>query len=371
MKKLITAALLLLIMLTLLVTLLLVFPELIGTMPGLRDLETGDRQTNESAGLALLESWSNSIAGNKEPEISNSAVTDLAFLLTDGIDNDYDKMVAVYDWVTQNIAYDLEKLENISAFDSGAEYVLGTGRGICHDYAELTRALLTAVGIEVTYERGEVIPSMGEIEIHAWNNVLIGERWYALDTTWGAGFILEDRSTFIQKPRRIYLTTPEELRLLHNDPDYKEKREQEYFFEASVSEPVKYLSEDELAIYQFFNDYREKKGLSHLSEEMRIAGLARDYVTRAAGDICAGEEFSLGGLSDELTRLAGEMNIKSAATYALFQWLYYPEVIRNNLSKIALEQTTYLNNEQWEAVAIGAVRKGELILIVTIFLDYH
>jgi len=312
-----------------------------------------------------------SITGSAVPTEQNSAVNDLALAITAGLDNDYDKMVAIYDWVTGNLAYDIDKADNIAAYGYGAEYILETGSGICHDYAEITRALLTAVGIEATYEKGDVFLDNGETELHAWNHVLIGDTWYALDTTWGAGYVLEDRSGFVQKPRRLFLTSPKELELLHNDPEYKQMREKEYLLEMSLNKPVIHLPEEERNLFVLSNDYRNRRGLSPLSDEKRLLDLARRHASALAETICAGDDYSLTGLSNELTWQAADMNIRSAAIFAYSKWLFHPGITENYLETAISDHSEPLTEERWKAVTISAARKGDLVAIIFIFVNYH
>lgn len=311
------------------------------------------------------------ISGGDIPLEDNKAVRDLALSITSGLESDYDRMVAIYDWVTGNIVYDLEKAGNITAYGSGSLYLLETGAGICHDYAELTRELLTEIGIEATYEKGEVFLDAGKSELHAWNHVVINGSIYALDTTWGSGFVVEDRSVFVQKPRRLYLTSPQELALLHSDPEYKQQREKEYLLGSSLHEPVLYLPEEEKELFLLSNDYRHNQGLIALSNEVRLLDLARRHASALAETICAGDEFSFQGMRDELTMQAAGMNISVAAMNAYTRLLYHPGIAADYLNIAVSDHLEIITNQQWEAVTIGAVRKGELVAIIFIFVDYR
>ncbi len=330
-----------------------------------------NRQSGEASDLFwLLEHFTDSNNLSAGSSVADSEVTELALSLTENHGSDYEKMVAIYDWVTENMAYDLDKAKNVTAYGFGAQYLLENKRGVCHDYAELTLALLKAVGIEASYVKGEVSVSPGKTELHAWNNVTIGEQHYALDTTWGAGFILEDGSGFLQKPRRLYLTTPEELALLHSDPDYKQLREQEYSRLISVAEPVIHLPAEEALLLQTINEHRWSINLPPFSSEIRLDDLARSHAVRLAEEVCAGEEFSLDPLSNELNRRAGDLNIKTAAIHGLIYWFNQPLVNEELIGKITAEQIENLGSEKWESIVVSIVSKGELIVIVNIYLEY-
>lgn len=298
-------------------------------------------------------------------------IISLAEEITRGLDNDYERLSAVYDWVTHNITYDLHKAENLADYDSGAIYALENRSGVCHDYAELTKALLLAVGVEATYERGDVLVSTGKYELHAWNEAIIDETRYALDTTWGSGFMLEDGSDYIQKPRRIYLTTPGELSLLHNDPVYKQEREEAYMLEVNAAKPAINLPVEEKYLLDLFNQYREKQGHGKLSEEKRLKELVRRFAEKSAEATVSGLDINLDELGSELSSLASDLNISSAGMHALVKWLYPPMGSEETWAEVVAEQTAPLSESKWKAVSVGVVQKGDLLIYISIFLDYH
>jgi hypothetical protein len=370
-KKLLAIVLLLSILLIIAATNFLVGPEASSNALSPYGIKAENQQSGEDSGwFQLVKYFTGNSNSGTESSSADSAVTELALSLTENLGSDYEKMVAIYDWVTENMAYDLDKAKDLNAYGSGAQYLLENKRGVCHDYAELTMALLNAVGIEASYIKGEVNVSPGKTELHAWNNAIIGEQHYALDTTWGAGFILEDGSGFLQKPRRIYLTTPEELALLHSDPDYKLLREQEYSRFISAAEPVVHLSTEEALLLQTINEDRWSMSLPPFNSEMRLDDLVRSHAVRMAEEICAGEDFSLDSLSSDLNRRAGDLNIKSAAVYGLIYWFTQPLVSEELIDKTTAEQAENIGSEKWKSAAVSIVRKGELIVIVNIYLEY-
>ncbi|HOP68537.1 MAG: transglutaminase domain-containing protein [Dethiobacteria bacterium] len=297
-------------------------------------------------------------------------VKELAREITQGLESDYDKMAAIYDWVTHNIAYDLQKMENPQAYGSGAEYVLRTGKGICHDYAELVRELCKAVGLEATYESGVVYPEPGKEERHAWNHVRVDGIWYGLDATWGAGFVIQEEQKFYQKPRRIYLTTPEELFRLHRDPAYKEEREIDYSRAQSAQAEAVYLPEYEEALFRLFNGYRQEQGLPLLRKEERLANMARQNGARIAEDICRGKEYSLAELKSQLNR-RWDLGLRSAGMAAFIKWsfpLSSPEKLYRELAQGGLN---YLADQRYRGLTLAVVRKGDLVVVVHIYLEYR
>jgi len=124
-------------------------------------------------------------------------------------DTEYDTMVSVYQWVTENIAYDLGD-DPVNR----AEKVLQERETICAGYANLTQHLLAYLGIEVYYISGNVLTGASSgVAGHGWNEVVIVGGTYALDTTWGSRY--SSGGEFRRAPTQDYLTDPESLELYH------------------------------------------------------------------------------------------------------------------------------------------------------------
>lgn len=306
-----------------------------------------------------------------EPSAAITDIPTLARRITAGAATDYARLEAVYDWITASFAYDLAKLENMkntSDFGFGAAYLLEEGKGVCHDFAELALALLTALDIEATYETGEVYPVPGKSELHAWNHVRVDGLWYAIDTTWGAGYIVEEENRFIQKPRRLYLTTPEELFRLHRDPEYKEEREQDYRRQMALQADPVYLSEYEQELLERMNSFRSANDLPRLLQEQRLLETARRYAARIADRAINDEEYSLNGLHSELERLAPSLRFSAAGMCAFLQWNYEPASPEQLFNQIVQEQKEYLVDKSFNAATVAVVCRGDLTVVVQIYL---
>ncbi len=317
-----------------------------------------------------LPSGGNALEDDPEP-MPGADLKSLACRITAESSNDYEKLCAIYDWVTANISYDVEKAANMEAYGSGAQYLLEKRKGVCHDYAELTRALLKAVGIRATYEKGDVYPSPGRTERHAWNRACIGDTCYSLDTTWGSGFVNEEKGIFVPRPSRLYLTSPEELDRLHRDPSYKESREKEMQrLEAALASPAS-LPEYEARLFTLMNETRVSAGLAPIAEEARLLAAVRQSAAAAAEKACAGEEHSLEQLKAELERRSPEIRLEKAGMYTFTLW-DYPFPTADELYRlITAEETAYLYDAGFQAVAVGVVRRGSLIIATQVFLSYY
>ena len=83
--------------------------------------------------------------------------------------SEYDKAIALHDWLVLNAEYDLN-------YKYYYEYgVLLKGRGVCNSYALAYDLLGKRAGLKCHYIRSKT---------HAWNVVRIDGKWYHLDCTW-------------------------------------------------------------------------------------------------------------------------------------------------------------------------------------------
>jgi hypothetical protein len=110
----------------------------------------------------------------------------LAKKITVGANNDFDKTLAIHDWVSANIHYDYDVYnhepeaiarsdEAYEKYGGGALFTLNYKLAVCATYTILTHALLSSVGIpsvDITYTD------------HVANLVWVDGRWMKVDTTW-------------------------------------------------------------------------------------------------------------------------------------------------------------------------------------------
>ena len=123
----------------------------------------------------------------------------LATSITAGIDDSYGKLLAVHDWVADNIFYDYDSLRmdrnRLVAIDRPTLNVLRTRRAVCQGYSDLAVSLLRACGIPSVsigcfalgqgssggWERAE---NRVNTPNHAFTAALILNRYVLLDITW-------------------------------------------------------------------------------------------------------------------------------------------------------------------------------------------
>lgn len=138
---------------------------------------------------------------SNEPSVSS-----LSLSLTEGLDSDYEKALAIHDWVCENIYYDSD---SITGSTNNAPYVasdvIETKRAVCLGYANLYAALCRAAGIPCNVVTGYALGVSGSSTLswddasiastdanHAWNEVYIENRWVIVDPTWDSKNSVED-----------------------------------------------------------------------------------------------------------------------------------------------------------------------------------
>ena len=120
----------------------------------------------------------------------------LAVSISQDKDTDYYKALAIAQWVSANIYYDLDVLETGIFGKTDAIGTLDEKRSICQGYAALTSGLLRSIKIpsRLVYGYaldGELQPGNWESADHTepnhvWNEVFIDGKWIIVDTTWNS-----------------------------------------------------------------------------------------------------------------------------------------------------------------------------------------
>ncbi len=94
---------------------------------------------------------------------------------------DYQKELAVHDYLVENCEYDIEAVNSnkIKSESFTAYGALCLGVAVCEGYAEAASILLNRSGVET-----KIITGISKGVGHAWNLVRIGGEFYHLDITW-------------------------------------------------------------------------------------------------------------------------------------------------------------------------------------------
>jgi len=149
----------------------------------------------------------------------------LAEYITRDMDKDEEKAWALYRWIGHNITYDWDAFLGNSSQWYTPSQILDRKKGVCSDYSILFTAMGRTAGLEVQYIEGNAkgysyfqgtdVPGKSN---HAWNVIKIGEEWYPIDTTWGAGYApgeTDHRGHRNAFEATYFLTPPEELIFNH------------------------------------------------------------------------------------------------------------------------------------------------------------
>lgn len=93
-----------------------------------------------------------------------------------GCESDFDKVSAIFKYVTDNISYDTSKASSVtSGYIPDISSILNSGKGICFDYASVFAAMCRAQGIPTKLAIGYVKQSNGMV-YHSWNYVYTKEK---------------------------------------------------------------------------------------------------------------------------------------------------------------------------------------------------
>lgn len=124
----------------------------------------------------------------------SESIRKLAEKLTKGRTGDREKALAIYEYVSKNIRYDVQKYKNDEfEYDDSAIKTLQDRSGVCQDYSFLAVALLRSIDMETRFVEG-----YAEGSRHAWVEVLVDGKWLTMDPTWGSGY-LNQQDQFISR----------------------------------------------------------------------------------------------------------------------------------------------------------------------------
>lgn len=124
-------------------------------------------------------------------------ILSIAEQLTAGIEDDYDKLVKIHDWVAQYIFYDVDSLSMEEPAPYVSEEVVMGRRAVCLGYANLYAALCRSISIPCNVVAGYALGVGGDtqwtdetvvtqVQNHAWNEAYVDGRWVIIDPTWGS-----------------------------------------------------------------------------------------------------------------------------------------------------------------------------------------
>ncbi|MGY8914448.1 MAG: transglutaminase domain-containing protein [Flavobacteriales bacterium] len=119
---------------------------------------------------------------------------EIALFLTKDLKKEDEKVRAIYIWITHNIKYDMAQISTPITYTEEtniADEALKNRKGVCEHYAQLFYQMCTAVGITSYvipgYTRQSDSAKIDPLN-HAWNGVVVNNKYYLVDATWDAGY---------------------------------------------------------------------------------------------------------------------------------------------------------------------------------------
>lgn len=153
----------------------------------------------------------------KNVQSDNPSIKATAQKETAACANDYEKALALHDYVCETLYYDMDMAKQNSIPIESAADVIVSGKGVCSGYANVYAALCRSVGLPCVVVTGYAIGSelfeaewneeniMATIPNHAWNEVYADGRWVIVDTTWDSGnYISNDEGEEQSDVSRLY-----------------------------------------------------------------------------------------------------------------------------------------------------------------------
>lgn len=137
---------------------------------------------------AILAAWGKddpSGLSKEDRKIYDQAQKVLKKILRDGM-SDYEKELAVYDWVVNHVNYDWTHQDRTKTTprESFTPYGgLVNRKAVCLGYATTFQLLMDLAGVECITVPGAAFDSR---EDHGWNMVRLNGEWYCVDVTWDA-----------------------------------------------------------------------------------------------------------------------------------------------------------------------------------------
>ena len=140
---------------------------------------------------------STSEALRRTPSIQSESqgIITIAQQLTQNCENDYQRILALHDWVCSYIRYDMDSLNSGEIPPYHANDVVTGRKAVCLGFATLYASLCRSINIPCNVVSGYALgigedtdwtsaTVLTEEQNHAWNEVYVDGRWVIVDTTW-------------------------------------------------------------------------------------------------------------------------------------------------------------------------------------------
>ena len=135
----------------------------------------------------------------KEAALTNYIRNTILPQLSLGGKTTYQKVQAIYNWITANVKYDYSHMNDPTYWPQYTAYAAAVQKkAVCQGYANLFYRLANDAGIDCRIITGKAYNGT-QTEDHAWNIVRMeDEKYYCLDATWDAGSDPKDYDYFLK-----------------------------------------------------------------------------------------------------------------------------------------------------------------------------
>lgn len=119
-------------------------------------------------------------SAEQEKELDSKVKEVIGSLDLDG-KSDYEKLVAIHDWLCDNVEYDSGDDSDLrrTAYDA-----IVNGTAVCQGYSNALYRLLLEAGVDNRIIFGEGVEDSGARMAHTWNIVGLYGKYYYVDVTW-------------------------------------------------------------------------------------------------------------------------------------------------------------------------------------------
>ena len=179
-----------------------------------------------------------------------------------------EKSYVIFIWICENIRYDADSYFSGADVDCTPEGVYNNGLSVCSGYSRLFKDFSDYLGLEVEcvncfakgvgYEPGQMLNKTD----HEYNVIKLDNKWYPIDSTWGAGHINKNNRFEKSYNEFYFLANPELLIRTHFPEDEKwQLTKRRYTFQEFLKWPLV-----KNTFYKYgFESFSPDEGLIHLT----------------------------------------------------------------------------------------------------------
>ncbi|WP_348797577.1 transglutaminase domain-containing protein [Flavobacterium adhaerens] len=160
---------------------------------------------------------------DKIPIDLSTSTDKIAQYIKNNFKSENDQIRAAFYWTASNISYDIENMTSIDNTETSIEKIentISTKKGVCIDYSEVFKDIVTKVGIQSRIIGGYTRQN-GKVDVlsHAWCAAKIDNVWWLFDPTWGAGYV-QNKKFFKKLNNNNYKVAPSKFIASHIPFDY-------------------------------------------------------------------------------------------------------------------------------------------------------